>query len=166
MFGTLVVIPCKLLICYLQTEPLVNFSFRLLHSRKRWKNQPSHREISLLSLPSLFTLSLLSFPPTKNRTMHFIKSKITLIMRLTDFAGIIRKEKYCQLKWQEVGGSCNLKLYFIFILKVNLSLFRQSSLSHMLHSHTYTKKKWAKWLEYGIPNATSYSINSFHCFLI
>lgn len=118
MFGTLVVIPCKVLICYLQTEPLANVSFRLLQSRKRWKNQLSHREISpFLSLPSLFTLSLFSFPPTKNRTMHFIKSKITLIMRLTDFAGIIKKEKYCQLKWKEVGGSCNFKFVFYFYFK-------------------------------------------------
>lgn len=35
-------------------------------------------------------------------------------MRLTDFAGTIKKEKYCQLKWQEVGGSCNLKFAFYF----------------------------------------------------
>lgn len=116
MFGTLVVIPCKVLICYLQTKPLANFSCRLLHSRKRWKNQPQ-RNISSSEL-ALFIHSLpLFFPPTKNRTMHFIKSKITLIMRLTDFSGIIKKEKYCQLKWKEVGGSCNLKFVFYFYFK-------------------------------------------------
>ena len=77
------------------------------------KSADSQRNISSSEL-ALFIHSLpLSFPPTKNRTMHFIKIKI-LIMRLTDFAGTIKKEMYCQLKWQEVGGSCNLKFAFYF----------------------------------------------------
>lgn len=78
------------------------------------KSAKSQRNISSELALFIHSLSLLSFPP-QNRTMHFIKSKITLIMRLTDFAGIIKKEKYCQLKWQEVGGSCNLKIVFYFL---------------------------------------------------